>query len=938
MKRQYRGWLRERRVVSVLVVLVLGFIVLLGNLWADNSIFEKLAQEVPNATQAGVDAGKFIRETLGSSQAINQKLFMPLLTPTPMTPLSGNESQQFNATISCPSSKEFLKITIYQEETGELTLYILYDKGLTGGLNTVLVVSGISVVCANGFMKCDPPGTMESCTSYVFYLDGDSLSYRQIKDNAIEHKLSGCFCVNNGCRGSDIFNTNPGYVIKTVGGMVVSAFLNNPEFTTYAVSDSKIDVEKRSITFYGQDSTKCKFENQGVSNAMNLKYYQKNPGALQASGNLLLETQRRDPDSLVSRIYSAAQLSTGKSKVCILKKVASDCSVVEEITEGDCNVPSNCKIIEDIWDGVYMVQGGAKTGLNPVGSCITDKCGNKFCYDWTTRQIVYVCQEEKIINPSPRVHNVTKSTVWDRDSGMVYYNDLVMETDCEKDCPSGYLFNPSSKKCEANPICPSGFSFNPSMKACVSMDPKICQEAGQNVEVICNQCPFGYVFDVNNRICIMDFNCPGEGVIVYNNNETLKCVADAQRVSSCPVGARYSESLNVCYVDVSCPSGSQFDARIGGCVTSPTCWGGSSQWSCPKVGNVEFNYNPETTYCEGPPVCPEGSIWDSTVEKCVSCPEGYVFDTYYYACLDGNGAISKPIFKSPCPDGYIFDSRSYLCKGDPICACGWLFDRSTMSCSGEPVCPTLSDLKFNFDSKWGTCAATPNCPAGFKLDASRGICFTAGGACPSGYVFDISLGKCVLEVSCPGEGVWDPSLGKCVRSAVCDPSSYGSCMVAFNCSNGGVWDDNEGKCVIETSCSKAEWVPREGQPFYLGKNLEDTGCSMYVCKVAIEEPKAEVYIKSSSTVSDVKYGTKSKLSVDSSRTNYYYKECVEVASNQRVCPVSDGEKQVSECVCADDPSFAGKSFGRAAAVMQAIRLAGQDLTCSSGKRHFLIRH
>jgi hypothetical protein len=921
--------------LSVLVILILGLWV---NLWAGDSIFEKLAQEVPNANQAGVEAGRLIRETLGSSRAINQKLFMPLLTPTPMTPLGGDTSQQFNATISCPSSREFLRITIHQEGTGELALHILYDKGFTGVLNTSLVVSGISVVCANGFMKCVPPGTMQKCTSYVFYLDGDALRYRQIRDNAREHELSGCFCVNHGCRGSDILNTNPEYVIKAVGGMVVSAFLNNPTFTSYAVSDSKIDVMNRSITFYGQDSTKCKFVNEGTGRVMDLKFYQRNPGALRASGNLLLETQRRDPNSLVSRIYSAAQLSTGKSKVCVLRKVASDCFVVEEIRDGDCNVPSSCKIIDDIWDGVFIIQGGTRTGLNPVGSCVTDRCGNRFCYDWTTRQIVYVCQEEKIVDPSPRVHSVARSTVWDRNTGMVYYSDLVMEIDCEKDCPSGYLFNPSTKKCEAIPICPSGFSFNPSVKACVSMDPRVCREVGQslNVEVICNRCPFGYVFDANNRICVADFNCPEGGVLVYNSVGALRCVADAQRILSCPVGTKYSESLNVCYVEVSCPLGSWFDREVGRCVTSPICWGGSTQWSCPVVGNIVFIYNPETTYCEGPPLCPEGSIWDSSVKKCVFCPEGYVFDAYHYACIDGNGGLSKPNFKSPCPEGYVFDQNSYLCKGDPICACGWLFDRGTMSCSGVPVCPTLSNLEFEFDSRAETCVAIPSCPAGFKLDASRGICYTAGGACPSGYVFDISLGKCVLEASCPVEGVWDPSLGKCVRPAFCDPSSYGSCMVAFNCPNGGVWDSNRGKCVIETACSRAEWVPKEREPFYLGKNLEDSGCSMYVCKVEVEEPKAEVYIERSSTASDVRYGTKTERAVDTSRKNYYYKECVKVATNQWSCPVSVGERQVSGCICAEDPIFAGRSFSHAATVMQAIRLAGQDFICSS-KRGKLFR-
>jgi hypothetical protein len=415
MMKQYKGWLRERRFVSVLVVLVLvlGFIVLWGNLWADD--------EVSKSTQAGSSIGRSVQRALGSSSAINQKLFMPLLTPTQMYPLGGNESQGFRTQILCPSSKEFLKVVISPGSTGDLTLYIYYDKGFTGSLNTSLVVSGVSAICSNGFMECIP-GTMSDCVSFSFYLDGDELKYGQVSVST-QRGLSGCFCVNNACGGSKVLTANLSYVLRAVGGMIVSAFLNNPSRSSYVVSDSRID--GMSITFYGQDSSQCQFADQGSSNVQNLKMYYQRPGILSSAGNMMLESQMSDSKSMGSMVYKSTQLSTGNVRTCIIRRVASGCSVVERY-EGDCNVSSSCRVIEESWDGVYIIQGGARTGLNPVGSCVKDECGNLHCYDWTVKRTVYVCSEERVFDPSPRIETVTNSTTWDRSTGMVYYNDLVM--------------------------------------------------------------------------------------------------------------------------------------------------------------------------------------------------------------------------------------------------------------------------------------------------------------------------------------------------------------------------------------------------------------------------------------------------------------------------------------------------------------------------------
>jgi hypothetical protein len=1078
-------------VFSVLVVLIFIFGVLCVGVWADD--------QRTRASQEGANIGRTIQGGLGSSSGVNQRLLQPLLTPTPMVPLGGDTSKAFNATILCPSSKEFLKVSISPSSSGDLTLYINYDKGFKGTLNTSLVVSGVSAICSNGFMVCNP-GTMSDCVSYAFYLDGNTLRYRQVVVST-GSGLSGCFCVNNACGGSSILATNLGYVLRAAGGMVVSAFLNDPSARSYVVSDSKI--EGMSITFYGQDSSQCQFADRGSSAVQNLKDYYRNPGSLRSAGNVMLESQRGDPKSPASLVYSASQMSSGNVKVCVIKRVASGCSVVER-TEGDCEVAS-CKLMEESWDGVPIIQGGARTKLNPLGSCVKDECGNLRCYEWTTKRTVYVCPQEKVFNPAPRFETIYRSTSWDRSTGMVYYSDLTLESNCKSECPAGYVYSSISLKCEASPVCPSGYRFEPSANACVAEDLSTCQSGGTTQET-CNNCPSGYVYDSNQKICVADLTCPSGGRLVYDGGK-LRCEADLQGVPNCPSGSSYDARLNICYTSVSCSLGS-FDSSIGQCVGGLSCPSGSSYDTASKLCEAEeicpegTAYDDETKKCEGEPSCSGGAVFDASIARCVSCPSGYSYNNATYACVSSKGTKVVPTYSPPCPVGSTYNSNTGLCEGDPSCSTGLNFDSNMNMCIAAPSCPA----GFSFDNNVGACVAAPRCPNGFTLDASRGICVASASfcpegtvynsntnlcessvscpsstildsnrgvcifnvcpegssldssrgfcvanptcpegssldssrdlcvatptcpprysfssvnhlccrssgfgtscitptcpsgtiyiqsdalcevlpscpsgtwydgntdlcittfscpdgtsfnlstktcealpcpsgtnfdssrglcvasvlsPCPGGYVYDGNVGKCVFTISCPGGGYWDNVLGKCVKESFCVSQVVNACKITPSCSGGGVWDPKLGKCAIETTCSSGEkWVSSGRKSFYLGSGPEGADCE-FACKVKVVEPKTDVCLRNSSSAYDLQYGTKTEKTGVSVTASYYYKPCVEVATNTWSCPVEQGEEMVDDCKCINN-------FGQAASIMQAIRMAGQDFICSSGKRY-----
>jgi hypothetical protein len=928
MKKQYKEWLRWISFLVVLFFLVLN----VKHLWGNdrlNRIFEQSASQVANGTQTGKNMGEFIRQQLGSSSKVNQKLFQPLLTPTPMTPLSGNNDQAFNATILCPSSKNFLKVNISPSSTGDLTLYISYDKGFTGSLNTSLVVSGVSAICSNGFMRCNP-GTMADCSSYVFYLDGNTLKYRMTggstgsgTGSGTRSGLSNCFCVNNACGGSNILISNLGYVLRAVGGMVVSAFLNNPSGSSYVVSNSKID--GMSIIFYGQDSSQCQFVDQGTNEGQNLKSYYQNPRELRPSGSAQLEIQRGDPRSLVSSIYGSTQLSSREVKTCVIKRVASGCSVVGR-TEGDCNISSSCKVLEETWDGIPIIQGGISTKLNPLGSCVRDACGNLRCYEWTTKRVVYVCPIEKVFDPTIRYETVYRSTHWDRGSGMVYYSDLTLESDCRTECPEGYTYSFNSLKCEAQALCPSGYRFDPSVNVCVSEDTNTCQ-GEEAFQTNCNNCPSGYIYDNDLSTCVAELVCPSGGILVYDGGK-LRCEVSLQEGQNCPSGSSYDDRLNICYTSPSCISGS-FDSRIGKCVVDLSCPSGSSydeaiglceaEEICPE----ETSYNDETRKCEGEPQCPSEAVWDASIAKCISCPSGYRYDNTLKVCVASNGTRITPTYSLPCSVGAIYNSGTGLCEGSPSCPSGLNFDSISNTCVATPSCPS----RFSFDARVGVCVANPKCPSGFILNASLGLCVSSSlTSCPNGYVYDSNVEKCVFLLSCPGRGYWDNVLRKCVKESFCVSMISDNCKITPSCPEGGVWDQKLGKCVIETTCSSGgKWVRSGVKSFYLGVGPEGADCE-FACKVKVVEPKTGVYLKESSTNYNLQYGTKSEKTEVSVSASYYYKPCIEVATNTWDCPVEDGEEVVDNCKCVNN-------FGQAASIMQAIRLAGQDFVCSSGRRH-----
>ncbi|MEM4959588.1 MAG: hypothetical protein QXX12_06955 [Nanopusillaceae archaeon] len=177
--------------------------------------------------------------------SLQQNFINPLLGGGTLSTL--DKTKNFNATISCPSSSKFLEIIMQPQRTGDINFYVHVDTNLDGKLDRSFVFAGVSGLCVNGFIRCDP-GTWNNCVYYTIELNGASLIERRVS----LADLNSCFCVNNFC-GSNLSWRNKEYVLKTFGGVIVSAYQKaNPGF---AVSNA--NVQDVVINYYGQSTKDC---------------------------------------------------------------------------------------------------------------------------------------------------------------------------------------------------------------------------------------------------------------------------------------------------------------------------------------------------------------------------------------------------------------------------------------------------------------------------------------------------------------------------------------------------------------------------------------------------------------------------------------------------------------------------------------------------------
>jgi hypothetical protein len=193
----------------------------------------------------------------------------------------------------------------------------------------------------------------------------------------------------------------------------------------------------------------------------------------------------------------------------------------------------------------------------------------------------------------------------DNGSGYVCPIDKVAcEATYEKpQCPDGVL-NPDRDMCQANAtiVCPSGYTYDSSLDKCV-LTPA-CPDGGvlntvrdRCEKTVINECPTGYTYDSTNNLCVKSVDC-GDGTFVPERDRCEKAVT-----LECPTG--YTLSGDECVANPVCPTGTTYNPTYNKCLVSftPTCPTG-------------YTYNSATERCEASPVCPSGFKYNPVTNRC----------------------------------------------------------------------------------------------------------------------------------------------------------------------------------------------------------------------------------------------------------------------------------------------------------------------------------
>lgn len=300
MKRQSMKWLGN-------IVLVVSILLFCSTVKAND--------EIATSKESARQQYEQFRGVAGSPSGLRNNFVNPLIGGGNLKTI--DLSQEGNAQIACPSSREFLTVLIQPTGTGDFHADIYWDSDLDGRMDKSLTINNISGVCANGFISCNP-GTWDNCSTYAFVYNEQN---KALETRPVGlYDLSGCFCVNNSC-GTNLVWQNLSTVLKTFAGAVAGILQQaNPRYTI-----SQARVEGPAIYFYGQSASDCTIVQTqgGVAKPENL-YSPTNETKLVMARENEVIAQQGDPYSLYNLMKKANEAQQSVINSCFIQRNVSE--------------------------------------------------------------------------------------------------------------------------------------------------------------------------------------------------------------------------------------------------------------------------------------------------------------------------------------------------------------------------------------------------------------------------------------------------------------------------------------------------------------------------------------------------------------------------------------------------------------------------------------
>ncbi len=288
----------------------------------------------------------------------------------------------------------------------------------------------------------------------------------------------------------------------------------------------------------------------------------------------------------------------------------------------------------------------------------------------------------------------------------------------------------------------------------------------------------------------------------------------------------------------------------------------------------------------------------------------------------GAGTENPSIYYSPITDAYLrqdAESLALMQSQDPdsiyykIKTSGALDNSISKECSVEKVVIGCSVIE------QGNCTGVENCSLVdeiwdgvpiIRAGVRTGLNPLGGCLNVCGSVQCFPWIRKVLRYLCP------------VNAAIEDPSPRLSKVEATT-----RWDRGEGIIHYDDLMKqRGNWELYPDKQIVIGRGDPVSECEN-VCKVKVLRLNTQVAqsnILNQTTGQYDPFVAKSYL-VNPDKEAYFYKRCEENVDGYSYCPVESNEVLVEDCRCRND-------FNHAVLMMQVLRMAGQDIICSSGQK------
>ncbi|MBQ4839842.1 hypothetical protein [Pseudoalteromonas luteoviolacea] len=311
-----------------------------------------VAQDNKKISPEMVDRANQMNESLSGHyhdpNSVSKNLSHPLMSDEKMSTASGD---MFDANIGCKSSNTFMKILATSGSSGDATFNIEIDGNMDGRLDTLVRKTGVSGVCANGYLQCNA-GTWQGCREYQWQVkSGMKLQGVALPSSSWGKVLKSCYCINKSC-GNGLLVKNFDTILKDVGSGIANAFQKvNPYYT---VSD--VQPDGPLMRFFGQEPASCKDQFNGA-----LTGYKQTPGKL--ASDAFGKSKASKVYNTVSNSAAAGNTGLITQKCKVTRDIALNDVKITDIIEfvgGDGSVSycgSNCieltigKLGDDYWQG-----------------------------------------------------------------------------------------------------------------------------------------------------------------------------------------------------------------------------------------------------------------------------------------------------------------------------------------------------------------------------------------------------------------------------------------------------------------------------------------------------------------------------------------------------------------------------------------------------------